>query len=97
MYSILQNHITIDLIRTKTKSGSKSARSWFWDQRRRMSHLANNQNMTESLATTVSKEQSLSQFLIENCNQGEEVFVRGQYQNSLNNNSEYLINKVLTW
>jgi hypothetical protein len=77
-FHILQNHVTIDLIRTQTKAGSKSTQSWFWEQRQKISHPASIQNTTEASKPTVSEEQSLSQFLTENGNRGQEIFVRGR-------------------
>jgi hypothetical protein len=63
--SILRDRINIDIIRTNTKRGSKSARSWFWDRRRRLKPMAQD-------------EETLSQFLNRNGNRGSETFVGGR-------------------
>lgn len=63
--SILRDRINIDLIRTNSKRGSKSATSWFWDRRR-------------LLKPTTQDEETLSQFLHRNGNRGREIFVGGR-------------------
>ena len=62
---ILRDRINIDLIRTNPKRGSRSARSWFWDRRRRLN-------------PTTPDEETLSQFLNRNGNRGREIFVGGR-------------------
>ena len=64
-FHALRDRIEIDVIRTRPKKGTKSARSWFWDRKRK-------------LKPKTQDEETLSEFLKRNGNGGKEVVVGGR-------------------